>query len=128
LAISWTGVALATTLPTLPRRGKFTEYFPPKHGGRGFTAAAPRHASAAKKILPLPQEKLVASSLPQDSSAQLMFGAAGFGEPALSASRGLGFHIAPRGGHSPHCLRTLASPSTSEGFWMLRDALPRHAA
>jgi hypothetical protein len=33
-----------------------------------------------------------------------MFGAARFGEPALSASRGLGFHVASRGGHSPYRL------------------------
>jgi hypothetical protein len=35
-----------------------------------------------------------------------MFGAARFGEPDLSASRGLGFHIAPRRGRSPQRLGT----------------------
>jgi hypothetical protein len=35
-----------------------------------------------------------------------MFGAARFGEPALSASRGLRFQIAAREGHSPHRLDT----------------------
>jgi hypothetical protein len=44
-----------------------------------------------RKNLALPHEKLRAFSLPQDSSVQLMFGVARFGEPALSASRGLGF-------------------------------------
>jgi hypothetical protein len=39
---------------------------------------------------------LDAFGLPQDSSAELMFGAARFGEPVLSASRGLGFYLAPR--------------------------------
>jgi hypothetical protein len=36
-------------LPTLPRRGKLTEYFPQNHGGRVFHGTARRHASAAKK-------------------------------------------------------------------------------
>jgi hypothetical protein len=54
----------------------------------------------------LPHEKLRAFSLPQDSPVQLMFGAARFGEPALSASRGLGFHIALRRRHSPQRLGT----------------------
>jgi hypothetical protein len=54
----------------------------------------------------LPQEKLLASSLPQDSSVQLMFGAARFDEPALSTSRALGFHIAPRRRGSPQRLGT----------------------
>jgi hypothetical protein len=86
-------------LPTLPRDGEFTEYFPRNHDGRVFHGAAGRHAFAAKKprlaarkIAQIP----VAFSLPQDSQVELMFGAARFGEPALSASRGLGFHIAPR--------------------------------
>lgn len=57
-----------------------------------------------RKNLALPHEKMVAFSLPQDPQVQLMFGAARFGEPALSASRSLEFHIAPRGGHSQHCL------------------------
>jgi hypothetical protein len=47
-----------------------------------------------------------AFSLPQDLVAQLMFGAAGFGEPPLSGSRGLGFHIAPRRPRSPRRLGT----------------------
>jgi hypothetical protein len=38
-----------------------------------------------RKNLVLPHEKLLAFSLPQDSPVQLMFGAARFGEPALSA-------------------------------------------
>jgi hypothetical protein len=55
---------------------------------------------AARKIARIP----VAFSLPQDSLVELMFGAARFGEPALSTSRGLGFHIVPRVGRSPHRL------------------------
>src|ERR1700733_3231883 len=39
----------------------------------------------------LPQEKLRAFSLPQDSQVELMFGTARFGEPASSASRSLDF-------------------------------------
>jgi hypothetical protein len=35
----------------------------------------------------LPQQKMHALSLPQDSHIELMFGAARFGEPALSGSR-----------------------------------------
>jgi hypothetical protein len=38
---------------------------------------------------------LAAFSLPQDLHIELMFGAARFGEAGLSASRSLGFHIAP---------------------------------
>jgi hypothetical protein len=54
----------------------------------------------------LPQGKLRAFSLPQDSRAQLMFGAARFGEPVLSVSRSLGFYIVLRRGDSPHRLDT----------------------
>jgi hypothetical protein len=54
----------------------------------------------------LPHEKLRAFSLPQDLRVELMFGAARFGEPALSVSRGLGFHIAPRRRRSPQRLGT----------------------
>jgi hypothetical protein len=36
-------------LPTLPRRGKLTEYFPQNHGNRVFHGTARRHAFAAKK-------------------------------------------------------------------------------
>jgi hypothetical protein len=86
-------------LPTLPRGGKSTEYFPQNHGGRVFDGTARRHVSAAKKY-PLCRKKnsaeSVAFSLPQDSHIELMFGAARFREPALSASRSLGFHITPR--------------------------------
>jgi hypothetical protein len=49
-----------------------------------------------RKNLALPHEKLRAFSLPHDPQGELMFGAARFGEPDLSASRGLGFHIALR--------------------------------
>jgi hypothetical protein len=54
----------------------------------------------------LPQEKLLAFSLPQDSSVQLMFGAVRFGEPVLSVSHSLGFYIVPRSDDSPHRLDT----------------------
>lgn len=57
---------------------------------------------AARKIARIP----VAFSLPQDLPVQLMFGAARFGEPALSASRGLRFHIAPRRPRSSHRFST----------------------
>jgi hypothetical protein len=57
----------------------------------------------------LPHEKSagsVAFSLPQDSSLQLMFGAACYGEQALSASRGFEFCARPRGNRaSAHMLR-----------------------
>jgi hypothetical protein len=92
---------------TLPRDGKSAEYFPQNHGGRVFHGTARRHASAAKKHALCRKKNCeipAASSLPQDSPMQLMFSAARFGEPALSGSRSLGFHIAPRRGHSPHCL------------------------
>jgi hypothetical protein len=90
--------------PTLPRRGKFAEYFPQNLGSRGFYGVARRHVSAAKKHSPGRKKIariLAAASLPQDSQVELMFGASRFGEPALSASCSLGFHIVPRGGRAP---------------------------
>jgi hypothetical protein len=87
-----------------------TEYFPQNHGEPVFHGTARRHAFAAKKpglaarkIARIP----VAFSLPQDSWVELMFGAADFGEPASSASRSLGFHIALRRRGSPQRLGTL---------------------
>jgi hypothetical protein len=59
-----------------------------------------------RKNRALPHEKLLAFSLPQDLSVQLMFGAARFGEPVLSVSHSLGFYIVPRRGDSPHRLDT----------------------
>src|ERR1700712_2067055 len=62
------------------------------------------HSPRKNRILP--QEKLRAFSLPQDLSVQLMFGAARFGEPALSISHSFGFYIGPRRSDSPHRLDT----------------------
>jgi hypothetical protein len=59
-----------------------------------------------RKNLVLPQGKLRAFSLPHDSPVQLLFGAARFGEPALSVSGSLGFYVVPRRGDSPHRLDT----------------------
>jgi hypothetical protein len=120
-----------TVSQTLPRRGKSAEYFPQNHGGRVFTGDTRRHASAAKKtrsaarkIAQIP----AASSLPQDLPVQLMVGAARFGEPVLSTSRGLDFTSRRAGvvrrGASAH--RTSASIST--GFSTRPDVSPRHAA
>jgi hypothetical protein len=96
-------------LLTLPRDGKSAEYFSQNHGGRVFCVTVRCHAFAAKKPC-LAARKIVripvAFSLPQDSPVQLMFGAVRFGESASSASRGLGFHIVPRVGRSPHRLDT----------------------
>jgi hypothetical protein len=89
---------------TLPRRGKSAEYLPQKHGIGVFRGTARRHAFAAKKPY-LAARKIaripIAFSLPQDFRIELMFDAAHFGEPALGASRGLGFHITPRRRRSP---------------------------
>jgi hypothetical protein len=60
-----------------------------------------------EKTPPCRKRKMLASSLPQDSPAQLMFGAARFGEPGLRSSRGFGFRIAPRGRYSLHRLGNL---------------------
>jgi hypothetical protein len=65
-----------------------------------FSAGLLAAMHSPRKNLALPQEKLRAFSLPQDSQVELMFGAARFGEPVLSASRGLGFRIALRRRHS----------------------------
>jgi hypothetical protein len=59
-----------------------------------------------RKNLALPHEKLRAFSLPQDSRVELMFSAARFGEPALSAARRLRFHIVPRRRRLPQRLGT----------------------
>jgi hypothetical protein len=69
-----------------------------------------------RKNLALPHEKLRAFSLSQDSQVELMFGAARFGEPPLRASRGLGFHIAPRRCRSRHRSAHRTSASISTGF------------
>jgi hypothetical protein len=64
----------------------------------GGSAAPPHHRS--EKTLSCRMKKSagsVASSLPQDCPMQLMFGAARFWRRGLSASRGFGFRIKPRG-------------------------------
>jgi hypothetical protein len=73
----------------------------------------------------LPHEKLRAFSLPQDSQVELMFGAADFGEPALSASRSLGFHIVPRRRRSP---QRLGTPHKCFNRQRIFDASRRRAA
>jgi hypothetical protein len=87
--------------------------------GRVFRPGYARHAFAAKKPRLAARKiarTLAAFSLPQDSQVELMFGAVRFGEPALSASRSLGFHIAPRGGIHRVASTTRASASISSGF------------
>jgi hypothetical protein len=74
----------------------------------------------------LPQRKLRAFSLPHDSAVQLMFGAARFGEPAISVSRGLRFHIAPRAVIRRSASAHHTSASISTGFSTRRDVSPRH--
>jgi hypothetical protein len=75
----------------------------------------------------LPHEKLLAFSLPQDSPAQLMFGASRFGESVLSASLSLGFHIVPRRFVRRSASANRTSASISTGFSTRRDVSPRHA-
>jgi hypothetical protein len=53
-------------LPTLPRDGELTEYFPQNRGGRVFTELFVA-THPPRKNLALPHEKLRAFSLPQDS-------------------------------------------------------------
>jgi hypothetical protein len=102
-----------------------TEYFPPNHGSCVLLAAthSPRKStgSAARKIA----RTLAAFSLPQDSQVELMFGAARFGEPALSVSPSLGFHSAPRRGHSPLRLDMPRKCFNQQQILDQRDALPR---
>jgi hypothetical protein len=72
-----------------------------------------------EKARGLPQEKLhqhFAASLPQDSHMQLMFGAARFDDPALSASCSFGFRGRQRGDHAPRCLACCASASINTEF------------
>jgi hypothetical protein len=87
-------------LPTLPRDGELTEYFPPNHGNPCFRGRARRHAFAvkkprlaARKIAQIP----VAFSSPQDFHIALMFGTARFGEPAFKWFRlcGISHRAAP---------------------------------
>jgi hypothetical protein len=92
-----------------------------------FPGTARRHASAAKKYLLCRKKNCAesaASSLPQDSHIELMFGAAGFGEPALSASRFWRFHIVSRGSHSPQCLGMLCKCFNQR---IKPDGSPRYA-
>jgi hypothetical protein len=78
--------------------------FSAKSWRRVFHATARRHtfavkkpSLAARKIARIP----VAFGSPQDFHIALMFGAARFGEPALSGSGSVGFRIAPRRRRSP---------------------------
>jgi hypothetical protein len=107
-----------------------TEYFPQKHGGRVFHGAARRHAFAvkkprvaARKIARIP----VALGSPQELLIALMFGAARFGELALSGSRRVDFASRRadlvRRGAPAHGI----SASISTGFSTRPDAAPRHA-
>jgi hypothetical protein len=76
----------------------------------------------------LPHEKLRAFSLPQDSQVELMFGAARFGEPASSASRGLRFTLRCAEVIHRSASAHLTSASISTGFSTRPDVAPRHAA
>ncbi|WP_375412281.1 hypothetical protein [uncultured Bradyrhizobium sp.] len=78
---------------TLPQRGKSAEYFPQNRGAGVFCRGAGRHGSAAKKHAFCRKKNcadLAAFSLPQDSQAELMFGAARVGG-ALSVCHGFCF-------------------------------------
>jgi hypothetical protein len=81
-----------------------------------------------RKNLALPQEKLRAFSLPHDSQVQLMFGVAGFDEPALSSSRSVRFTQ-----HRAGVIRRIASArrtsaSINTGFSTRPGRLAAHAA
>jgi hypothetical protein len=90
-----------------------------------------RQASAAKTYSPC-RKKIcagaVASSLPQDSAVQLMFGAAGLGEAALSTSRDVRFRITARGDRAARRRTCRTSASRNAGFLTRRGCSPRHAA
>jgi len=107
-----------------------TEYFPQHHGNRGFHGNAHGHAFAAKKPR-LAARKIaripIAFSSPQDFRIALMFGAARFGEPALSGSRSVGFHIARCDVIRRSALAHRTSASISSGFSTRADGSPRHA-
>jgi hypothetical protein len=93
------------SLPTLPRVANLRNIFRKIMAG-AFFAELLAATHPPRKNPALPHEKLRAFSLPQDLSVQLMFGAARFCEPALSASLGLRFHSAPRQRRSPQRLGT----------------------
>jgi hypothetical protein len=96
-----------------------------------FGASARRHIAAAKKPVLAPRKfsrTSFATSLPQDSQAQLMFGAADLGDPALSASRCFGFGILPRGDRAVRRRTCCASASTDTGFRAEQGCSPRNAA
>jgi hypothetical protein len=67
-----------------------------------------------------------AFSLPQDSSVQLMFGAADFSDRSLSASRSLGFRITPRGIRAAQ--RRLMRHKCFRQQWILERASARVAS
>jgi hypothetical protein len=72
------------------RQSKAAAFFPPPRIRRE------KASSCRKKI----RANSAASSLPQDCLMQLMFGAARFWRPGLSASRSKGFRVTSRGIHS----------------------------
>jgi hypothetical protein len=104
-----------------------TEYYPQNHGAPVFgELLAAMHPP--RKNLVLPQQKLRAFSLPQDSHVELMFEAARFGEQASSASRNITFRS-----HRDDIVRRSAaaqrtSASIGSGFPARPDLSPRHVA
>jgi hypothetical protein len=86
----------STAVATLPPRGKSAETFPLIRGGGVFLAAT----HPPRKSQCLPHEKTrrsFAFGSSQRYRMTLMFGAAGFWRPAISASRSFRFRITPRG-------------------------------
>jgi hypothetical protein len=118
----------SSLVTTLPPRGKSAEIFLLIHGSRVYSRP-PR--VQREKHAALPQEKLhqhFASSLPQDSSVQLMFGAARFDDLALSASRSFGFRARLRGGRAATLRLCCTSASMNEVFQIERSRSLRDAA
>jgi hypothetical protein len=84
-----------------------------------------------RRNLVVPQGKSrnsVAASLPQHRRMQLMFGAAVFLPPRLSASRCTGFRRAPRGIGAAAAASCGASASSNDGFRSVRSRARPHAA
>jgi hypothetical protein len=107
----WDGFA-AGRGRTFPPRGKFAEFFWRLRFSRDRAPPHRRHRFAATKIC----ASCFASSLPQDSSAQLMFELAGFGRRGLSRSLGLEFCVGRCGARAARRRGCRTSACQDAGF------------
>jgi hypothetical protein len=85
------------------------------HGTRVFPAATPPPRESTR-LAARNLRKLRCLQFAQESSVQLMFGAAGLGGPALSSSCDVDFRIDPRGARAAWRRSCCTSASRNDGF------------